>query len=161
MTAAEAKTAGIVGNDRYSYFRADMGGSSMIKPTSAYEWFRFVSVDMENGIGEEGDSVGVVVPWEYKAATFELGPEETRKATEALEDGGPWRKDVRAAKWAGVAIAGALRLDLTAEGVKARVAGLLKGWDEEGTIEVYEALDEKREMRPYYRIKEEEEMDFG
>ena len=70
MTAVEARTAGFPDNDRsrLSYFKSDMMGSSMIKPTAALDWYRFVSVDLMNGQPDEltgapteGDSVGVVV----------------------------------------------------------------------------------------------------
>ena len=73
MSSAEADKAGILGNARLSYFKADTAGSSMTKPAEALEWYRFASVELGNGNGFEidGDEVGVVVKWDYKPMGLE------------------------------------------------------------------------------------------
>jgi hypothetical protein len=165
MTAAEAQKAGIIGNARYGYFRADMGGSSMVRPTASLDWFRFESVDMDNGESDgDSDSVGVVKPWDYKAAS-EVTPEgaEADKALAALGDGGPWRADRRADKWAGKPIAAALGLDLAAEGNAAKVAALLKQWYRDCRIDEYEDIDPAdRKRKKFYRLSADgDSIDFG
>lgn len=166
MSAAEAKGAGITDDrTRLSYFKADMAGSSMAKPTAAHDWYRFESVSLMNGpIDEltgkpgEGDSVGVVVAWEYKKLTLELSPELALEAVSALEDGGPWRANKQADNWAGKAIAKAAGVDLTDAAVRTQIAALLAEWLNDGVIEEYEAEDEHRKPKKCLRPTN---IDFG
>jgi hypothetical protein len=159
MSAVEAKAAGITDDRaRLSYFKADMMGSSMIKPTAALDWYRFESVNLMNGAPDEdtgaptpGDSVGVVVKWEYKRSVLELDADTARKAVSALEEGGPWRADRRADKWAGLAIAKAAGVDVTDDTVKAQIAALLAEWIADSTLEEYSDLDEKRRPKKCLR----------
>src|SRR5205823_2796109 len=129
MSGSEADKAGILGNARLSYFKADTAGSSMTKPAEALEWYRFESVELGNGNGfdVEGDEVGVVVKWDYKPLCLDLSPDEARVAIAALDTGGPWREQSRSAEWAGLAIAKVMGLDLEAKGVKKQIEVLLSG----------------------------------
>jgi hypothetical protein len=135
MGAGEAQSAGITGNARLSYFKSDAAGSSMMKPAEALDWYQFRSINLGNGTDAypEGDNVGVVTRWEYKAATLELSEEDTAAALETLESGGPWRESPTAVAWAGRAVAEAVGLDLAADGVKKHVVRLLAAWVSEGS----------------------------
>jgi hypothetical protein len=128
MSGAEADKAGIVGNARLSYFKADTAGSSMTKPAEALEWYRFESVQLGNGNGFniEGDEVGVVIKWDYKQLGLDLSPDDASVAIAALETGGPWREQSRSANWAGLAIAKVMGLNLEAKGVKSRLKVCLR-----------------------------------
>nr|WP_249805953.1 AAA family ATPase [Bradyrhizobium sp. 76] len=174
MTAAEAKAAGFKDDDRsrLSYFKADMMGSSMIKPTAALDWYRFEPVNLMNGppdelTGEstEGDSVGVVVKWEYQKLTLELDADSARDAVAALNVDGPWRYDGRAAKWAGLAIARSAQVEVTDLKVKAQIAALIEEWIKDGTLEKYSGTDgnqrkEKVFVRPAL-AEDDDQLDFG
>ncbi len=174
MTAAEAKAAGFPDNDRsrLSYFKADMLGSSMIKPTAALDWYRFVSVDLMNGPPDEltgapteGDSVGVVEKWQYTKLILELSIDDMRDAVAALHVDAPWRYNGRAAKWAGLAIARAAGVDVTDATVKARIAALIEEWIKDGTLEKYqEKDDDQRRTKVFVRptmVDDDGDIDFG
>ena len=160
MTAAEATKAGIVGNARLSYFKADTAGSSMTKPAESQEWYKFESVQLGNGkeFGAlDGDEVGVVVKWDYKTPGLEdLPGDDANVALAALELGGPWRASDRAEGWAGEAVAKALQLDHTDPADRKRIAEYLKGWIANGWLEVYEGTDGHRNKVKYLK-----RMDFG
>ncbi|MEH2504971.1 hypothetical protein V1290_003782 [Bradyrhizobium sp. AZCC 1578] len=165
MTAAEAKGAGITDDRaRLSYFKADTANSSMTKPTAANDWYRFESVNLMNGGPDEitgaplpGDSVGVVVAWEYKKLALELSADDAREAVTALEEGGPWRADKRADKWAGLAVAKAAGVDPTDDAVKAQIAALIEEWIKDGTLEEYTGTDDARRPKKCLRPM----IDFG
>jgi hypothetical protein len=149
MTGSEAEKAGIVGNARLSYLKADTAGSSMTKPAEAMESYRFESVQLNNGreFGSDGDEVGVVVKWEYKTPGIgDLSDDDANVALAALEIGGPWRLDPQAGKkWAGEAVAEALHLD--AEGDRKLIKRYLKEWLDKAYLERYAAADQHRKMK--------------
>jgi AAA domain-containing protein/bifunctional DNA primase/polymerase-like protein/primase-like protein len=163
MTAAEAKAVGIAGDRAHmSFFKADMANSSMTKPAAANDWYAFVSVDLMNGGRDElglptpGDSVGVVVRWEYTKTALDLSEDDTRAALAALEEG-RWRVNKQADDWAGHAIAAAVGVDLSAPAVRAQIDALIAEWLETGTLEEYKDQDKKRMLKTYVRPS----MDFG
>jgi hypothetical protein len=153
MSGAEADRAGIVGNARLSYFKADTAGSSMTKPAEALEWCRFESVQLGNGNGfdVQGDEVGVVVKWDYKPLGLDLSPDDASVAIAALEAGGPWREQPRSAKWAGLAVANAMGLDVDAKGVKKQIEAMLTAWVEDGSLERYQDETSARQLKWFLR----------
>src|SRR6185437_2133171 len=60
MSAKYAEDAGLMEIERTCYFRIDRGKANYSAPSKKAIWRRFETVDLANG-----DSVGVVVPWEY------------------------------------------------------------------------------------------------
>jgi AAA domain-containing protein len=160
MTASEAEKAGIIGNARLSYFKADTAGSSMTKPADGMEWYRFESVRLGNGkeFGAlDGDEVGVVVKWDYKLPGVEdLTEADADVAIAALDIGGPWRASEQADGWAGEAVAKALHLDHTDAADRKRIKRYLKEWLNSGRLEQYEATDNQRKKKAYIRP-----IDFG
>lgn len=137
MTATEAKAAGITDERaRLSFFKADMMGSSMMKPTASLNWYRFESVDLMNGPPDDltgeptpGDSVGVVVAWEYKAAATVLSESLAADALKGLQAAkGPWPAASQSPKWLGNVIAELTGLDLTTEEDKKAVRGQIAQW---------------------------------
>jgi hypothetical protein len=163
MTAAEAKATGIAGERGHmSYFKADLANSSMTKPAAANDWYRFESVDLMNGGRDElglptpGDSVGVVVRWDYTKLALDLSEDDTREALAALEEG-KWRADMRAEDWAGYAIARAVGVDINAPALKMQIAALIAEWLGNGTLETYQGRDKKRMKKEYVRPM----LDFG
>jgi len=153
MSVAEADKAGILGNSRLSYFKADTAGSSMTKPAEALEWYRFESVKLGNGNGfdVEGDEVGVVVKWDYKPLSLDLSPDDASVAIAALETEGPWREQSRSAKWAGMAVAKIMDLDLEAKGVKKQIEALLTEWVADGSLERYQDETSARQTKWFLR----------
>ena len=68
MSKEEATAAGIAEGQRRAYFRVGTGKSNLTPPMEKAEWFKFVSVPLNNGAADEpGDSVGVVTSWKCQA----------------------------------------------------------------------------------------------
>lgn len=161
MNATEAKNAGIEGNARRAYFRADNANSSMTKPADALDWYRFVSIDLGNGDGAEiqGDEVGVVTSWSYEPLSLELDESDSCAAMRALGKGGPWRKDPQSPDWAGNAIADAVGLASGDKDVRKQLAALLARWLNDGLIEEYQGKTAARQPKTFIRLADR--FDFG
>jgi hypothetical protein len=79
MSGVDAEKAGI--ENRRSYFKVDNGKANLAPPPEKSEWRRFSSVDLGNGGGlADGDSVGVVVAWEWPDHTKGLRAEDTQSS---------------------------------------------------------------------------------
>jgi hypothetical protein len=162
MTADEATKAGV--ENHREYFKVENGKANLAAPPEGKDWYRILSVDLGNG-GEiavpsgvidfnkrdEGDSVGVVVPWKWPdpmdgitGRDFEAAAAEIRK--------GNWRENIQANDWVGHAVAKALKLDLTKKADKAKAAGLIKIWLKAGSLVVVEEQDAKRNVRKFVRV---------
>lgn len=144
MTKDEGKSAG-VGNHR-SYFRADDGKPNLAPPADKASWFRFVSIALGNG-----DSVGVVEPWQYPDAFDGVTVSSLRAAQEAVSNG-RWRENSQATDWVGIPIANALGLDHANDAHKGKIKKLLKTWIANGMFVVIEELDDASRPRPFVKV---------
>jgi hypothetical protein len=99
----------------------------------------------------EGDEVGVVVKWDYKPLGLDLSPDDASVAIAALEAGGPWREQPRSAKWAGLAVAKAMGLDVEAKGVKKQIEAILAEWVADGSLERYQDETSARQTKWFLR----------
>jgi hypothetical protein len=101
MTKEEAQEIDIDPSQRGFYFRSDNGKANLTPPAERADWFKLVSVDLENNIvpGIPGDEIGVVTAWEYPTAD-EVGVSvaDIKRAQEVIATGGPWRRDQRKGK---------------------------------------------------------------
>jgi hypothetical protein len=137
------------------YFRAFNGKRNFAPPSDQSDWFRYVSVRLRNWSSEfedDGDSMGVVTPWQYPAATIPITTTtEVDRACAVIRAGGPWRHDPRSTQepWVGVAVARALGLDLLDQRVKRAVAGLVRDWLAAGRLRRVMRPDARRQQRAY------------
>ena len=133
MSTEEAEKVSINSSIRWRYFRVDPHGkSNLSRPSEKAEWHMLESVALANG-----DEVGVVTSWRYPQPLDGITADDLRKAQQAIDQGGPWRADVRATMWAGKPIARALGLyPIDDKAVKAKVAALLKTWIKDGIFVV-------------------------
>jgi hypothetical protein len=136
------------------YFRAFNGKRNFAPPADQSDWFKYVSIKLNNSpcFEIEGDNVGVVTRWEYpKIELPKVHDVEIKNALAAVRGGGPWRADSRSIKepWVGIPIAQALRLNLLDTRVKKSVVKLVKDWLAAGLLIVVEGQDETRRTREY------------
>ncbi|MBL0404698.1 AAA family ATPase [Microvirga aerilata] len=144
MTKDDATRAGIT-DERGRYFRVDNGKANLAPPSEKATWRYFRSVPLDNG-----DFVGVPVPWEMPTVMAGLTQENMERMEREVGTGGPWRKSDQAKdKWIGVPIAEALGLD--PEEDKGRVKKIVAELVKDKKLEEYEGTDENRNKRPYYR----------
>ena len=155
MSVREAENAEIDERERRSYFRADIGKANLTPPAEEAEWFKLLSINLENGDGDAfwcGDHVGVVTAWKYPKATAPtITASDIKRAQDAIKAGGPWREDQRSVKepWVGIPIAQALGLYLDRKKDKRTVVGLVSTWLTAGWLKRDDGIDAGRKPRTY------------
>ena len=157
MTVKEAEDAEIDERERRSYFRADIGKANLTRPAEQADWFKLVSVDLENpgpdADWDAGDSVGVVTAWEYPQVDQPVvNAADIRRAQDAIRAGGPWRADQRSKNepWVGAPVARALGLpDLLSKNEKRAVAKVVDEWLRAGLLKRVEGRDGHRDAHAY------------
>lgn len=85
-----------------------MNDHNLSPPAEHADWFKLVSVDLENtGIaGIPGDEMGVVTAYEYSPNAEPVSVADIKRAQDAIAASGSWRRDQRTKeKWVGVPIA--------------------------------------------------------
>ena len=122
------------------YFREFNGKRNFAPPAEESNWYRYVSVELDNApdFMSGGDNVGVATAWAYPKLDLSVAKSPIGKeaALSAIAAGGPWRKDQRSKgePWVGVPIAEALGLDLTDPRVRKEVAKLVTEWTQAGLL---------------------------
>jgi hypothetical protein len=160
MTDGEAERAEIKDRERNFYFRADIGKANLTPPAEDADWYKLVSVNLENGPDEgwtinDGDQVGVVTPWAYPVADMpRITPNDIVRIQGVLKAGGPWREDQRAKseQWVGIPIANGLGLDLLNKLDKKAVAAIVRDWLEAGLLKKVNGRDVNHEVRTYVEV---------
>ena len=151
MSEDEAAKAGVT--TRRAYFRVDQGKVSMGPPADKAEWYHIASVQLPNGDAfEQGDSVGVVEPWEWPDPFAGISSDDAVRVQQAVSQGGPWREDVRAAAWVGHRVATVLGLDSKTPVEREKVKGLIRTWVKNGVLETHDGYDEKSNPRTFVRV---------
>jgi hypothetical protein len=130
-----------------SYFRAFSGKLNFAPPTDQSDWYRFVSVQLDNAgtlFGGDGDSVGVVESWQHPGAVeVEIGTDKADAIKRALASG-QWREDPRAAMWAGKAVGHVLGLD--PEDDAAAIKKAIKKLIEDGVLKTIDGRTDRRKL---------------
>jgi len=144
MDAEQGDFFGIPAVDHGRYFNVQDDKHNRA-PAEAAQWYTLASTPLGNG-----DSVGVVTPWQPPSALDGVTPDHLAQVQAVLR-GGKYRKDVQAADWAGRVVAKICNMDLEDAGVKRRIGQILKRWISDGFVEEYQAEDAKRMQRTYLR----------
>ena len=145
MKSNEGDSAGV--ESYRSYFRADNGKSNLAPPSDVANWYHILSTQLPNG-----DSVGVVTPWEWPNPLDAISVHDLRAAQTAVANNGPWRESIQAKDWVGIPIANALGLDINIKSHKKRISQLLKIWIQNGMFVVVNGFDSKRNRRPFIEV---------
>ncbi len=142
MTDNQATSAGISGDDRFSYFNINQGKSNLTKMSNRMDWRKLESVALGNGtsLGKPQDHAGVVVPWQWpdKATITDAVPSDQLKSIMVKVANTDCRSSDQSPHWVGYVIADALEIDMpvskgmTAE--KKRIKHMIDGWIESGTF---------------------------
>jgi hypothetical protein len=148
MSVTEADEVGIDRKERWAFFRIDNGKANLMPRGGDARWRRMVGVPLGNRLASQEDNVGVTTEWS-KPSAFEGVTEHQMHLVRAAIEDGEWRDDVRASNWAGVAVAGALALDLDDPSAKARIKSMLKTWVLNGVLDVVQGLDQARRKRQF------------
>jgi hypothetical protein len=151
MTPAEAAQAGV--KNHRLYFRI-LPDTNLAPPADKSDWYKLVSINLGNG-PDGGDSVGIVTKWEWPDHLAGITASDFDKVAAVIR-GDKWRQSPQAGKWVGKAVAQALNLNVANQGDKAKIVAMLKFWLGAGSLVEVEGKDEKREIRKFIEVKEED-----
>lgn len=151
MDAQTAVKFGIEGEDeRRSYFSV-LDDKHNRAPAEKADWYRLVSVNLGNGEGVHGDSVGVAEPWTPPDTFDGIKPADLLAVQEAV-GAGEWRKSSQSSNWAGRVIADVLDLDLSSQVDRRRINQMLKTWTENGALVEVMRPDSHGQKRPFIEV---------
>jgi hypothetical protein len=154
MSEDEAKRYGIEDERRRRYFRVYDDKNNRAPPSDKSDWYQMVSVSLGNGINDDGDNMGVVVPWSPPDAFDGVTADHLRRVQAAI-DAGEWKESSQAKNWAGIAIANVMGLDADtkAKSDRVRINSLLRTWISNGALVVVERrCPEKREDKKFVEV---------
>jgi hypothetical protein len=86
-----------------------------------------------------------------EAAPDDVAASDLRAVQRAIASG-RWRENSQAKEWAGHAVATIMGLDVANKAHKAKIAGLLKTWIEDGMLVVVDGLDDSRRTRSFIEV---------
>jgi len=157
MTKEEAEKVSINLSQRPFHFRSDIGKANLTRPAENADWFKLVSIDLQNNPampGMPGDEVGVVTLFEYPTMDERVVTvADIERTQNAIKTGGPWRRNLRAKQaWVGAAIAQVLGLDLALKENRQAVETRIQTWLLRGLLAI--------EKRPDPTVKNREPVDF-
>jgi len=151
MSKEEGENAGV--DAHRSHFRTFIDKSNLAPPAESSTWFKLESVDLGNGTIGYGDSVGVVVSWQYPDLMANVTVSDLR-AVQAIVSKGRYRASPQAGDWVGHAVAKVLRLDLNKPNDKRKMGNLLKAWLTSGSLKKQVDKDDKGNDRPFIIVGE-------
>jgi len=156
MSMADAAEVGIEAHERWAYFRVDNGKANLMPRGGDAKWRKMVGVALGNRVDVMEDNVGVATEW-VKPDAFRGVGERGLMAVRAAVAVGEWREDIRASNWVGVAVAGALGIDLDEVQAKARVKTMIKTWVQNGVLEVVQGFDQARRPKNFVVVGKDKE----
>jgi hypothetical protein len=161
MSEEECKKSNVPPEKRLSYFRADDAKLNFAPRAAESTWFHIHNVSLANSAdGYSGDSIGVVVSWQWTSAASALTAEELEDVLAAFNISGPWAESSQASNWAGKAIATALDIDLDDGGKgRERAKQLLADLIRNGTLTVVDGKNAKG--RPQRQVTVTPRPDFA
>jgi len=154
MDREEAQRFGIVEDKERRRLFTVQDDKANRAPAEDAEWFRLASQDVDNSTGEddpfgyEGDSVGVVTRWSPPDAFEGITVDHLRRVQAAV-DAGEFKAHHSASDWVGIAVAGALGLDASDKGDRARILKMVGVWEANGALRVEERKDHNRQMKKF------------
>lgn len=153
MSKDEGEKAGVA-NHR-TYFRVENGKANLCLPPDKADWFHLTSVSLGNGEPNDpdGDSVGVVTPWQWPDPSADVTAADFVAVAQVVRRK-PWRENRQAADWVGLAVAEALNLSIAIKAEKAKIVALLKMWFEHGSLRVVDGLDPKGMPRKFVEVSD-------
>lgn len=141
MTAAEAKLPKIAGEDRKQYLRVERGKSNMM-PAAKATWVRLVSVTLPNGPdGGPGDNVQALVSFAYPEVFAGVTSADVDWIREQVRQGFYFKTASGGERWVGVLLAQRFNLNISDDGDRTKINGILKKWFENKVLDTFPKTD--------------------
>ena len=127
ISQEDALKLGVSEQESLGIFRVDDGKSNLAPPAAHAVYRRMVGVELPNG-----EYVGVATSYQMPDLFDGISSKDAlavqRLVGEAEQADEPYRSDVRAKNWIGVAVAKTLKLDLDKKHEKAKARAIAKKW---------------------------------
>ncbi|MBS0529756.1 MAG: AAA family ATPase [Proteobacteria bacterium] len=155
MSKEEGERAGV--ENHRLFFRTFNDKANLQPPADKSDWFKLESVDLGNGpLGSPGDSVGIVTQWKWPDPLDGITGADFDKVARVIRSA-RWRENVQATAWVGKAVAEALDMDAGNKADKTKIIAMLNVWRAAGSLVVVEGEDEKRNIRKFVEVREDDE----
>lgn len=154
MTAEEASTLQVTGEDRRRFFRAYDDKNNRAPPADASDWYQLLSVDLGNATADRpSDHIGVVAQW-TPPDLFTGVTVNHLLEVQGLVAEGNYRRSEQTDDWVGDAIGQVLNIDVgdRKSSEAKRVKRLIDSWIANGALVVVREKDESRKERPFVRV---------
>jgi hypothetical protein len=142
MTATLAQQARVSEDERWQYFRIDIGKRNIVPPGKA-NWFKIISVPCANG-----QDTPTVVPWKFPGVFDAITTDHMHLVRDKAAKG-QYRKDSRSEDWIGRAVAEVTGLDPDDDADLKQIKAMLKVWFSNGVLATEERLDAERHKRVF------------
>ncbi|KQS04516.1 hypothetical protein ASG11_09865 [Sphingomonas sp. Leaf357] len=157
MSDEEARGWGIEEERRRRYFRVYDDKNNRAPPSDKSDWFTMASVSLGNGENDEGDNMGVVIPWSPPDAFEGVTPEDLlaiQRVIDAVSGKERYRADVQAAAWVGKLVADhfGLSAESSVKADRARINKILGTWFATGALLRVVDRDAKGNDRTYVEV---------
>jgi hypothetical protein len=156
MSEQEAQRYGIEEERRRRFFRVYDDKNNRAPPSDASDWYTMLSITLGNGDVDEGDNMGVVVPWSPPDAFDGVTAEHLYRVQRIVSEG-LYKKDCQASEWVGHVVADVLGISVDAadKAERARINSLLRQWIANGALVVVQRMDPKsRKEKPCVEVGE-------
>jgi hypothetical protein len=156
MSEDEAKRYGIEDEKRRRFFRTYDDKNNRAPPSDKSDWFTMASVSLGNGENDEGDNMGVVIPWSPPDAFENVTADHLYRVQVLVDQGDEVRFDAQAKNWVGKIVAQVLNLscDSDAKGDRAKINALLRTWFTNGALVKTDGKDKKSNPRTFVEVGE-------
>lgn len=162
MDQAEATKLGVADDRERRRLFTVQDDKANRAPAEDAIWFRLASQDVGNSTGpddpwgEDGDSVGVVVPWTPPDPFDGVSVDHLYRVQVKVAEG-EWKESSQASEWVGKAVADVFGLSADAKDKadRSRISALLRTWISNGALVVVERRDSvKRELKKFVEVGE-------
>ena len=127
ISQEDALKLGVSEQESLGIFRVDDGKSNLAPPAAHAVYRRMVGVELPNG-EYVGVATSYAMPDLFDGVTSKEALAVQRAVGEAEQADEPYRSDVRAKNWIGIAVAKTLNLDLDKKHEKAKARAIAKKW---------------------------------
>lgn len=157
MGEDEARMWGIEDERRRRFFRVYDDKNNRAPPSDKSDWYTMASVSLGNGENDEGDNMGVVIPWSPPDAFEGVTADHLLTVQRAVASAdGPhrFRADSQAKAWVGKIVADVFGLsaESSVKADRARINKMLSTWFATGALVRVDGKDEKSNDRTFVEV---------
>ena len=157
MSEEEARMWGIEDEKRRRFFRVYDDKNNRAPPSDKSDWFTMASVSLGNGANDEGDNMGVVIPWSPPDAFENVTAGDLLAIQQQVASrtaANRCRADVQASAWVGKVVADHLGLsaESSVKADRAKINKLLGTWFATGALLKVEGKDANHNQRTFVEV---------